>query len=371
MFRTKAFAAALVCASVLQVQSAEPKQIIFILKGQFRDHINFDLTEKRIDHALATLEQLRADHPSKGIAGAFLFSGSVSDALATRPSAEPLLKRIKAAQAAGLIDIGYDGSEEPTLLTRPRPNYRQARTPEQRWAARVESARWFLEEYKDPIWGDPDANRSGGLKRTGEVFGDITWVRGATLDVGDDSEYAWLIRQKHPRAIMDGLRPGSSYAARNLHGYGAAVGMVQARLSDCQGCAVELYFQDSMLRLSDVGGSQPTEFACWRGKEALSKYVAGLDRSRMRVIQLELAAESILLPDKPALAASNFLQYAYDHPKMARWPDKDLVDDATANERWNAELSSFKWLLASVSNYTIRRPSEISKLAPFSELRSS
>src|SRR5262249_54371571 len=152
------------------------------------------------------------------------------------------------------IEVGYDGSEEPTFVARPRPNFRFSKTPQQRWLARSEATEWFLTEYKQYLSGEPDPSRSGGLKKTQEIFGETASAAGVSRELGGDSEAAHEIRRSNKKALLPGFPEGASFPARNLHGYGGSIAAVSSMLSPGPDFAPEVFFQDNFLRASDTSG---------------------------------------------------------------------------------------------------------------------
>jgi hypothetical protein len=210
-------------------QPATKQPVYVLLFSTIDDPLNMEASEERLQRTLPLLERYRTQFARYRASCLYQFSGTFTDALVARNNANHLLDAVRSAARQGIIEIGYDGTEEPTFLTRPRPNFRRAKTGEQRWLARSEAAEWFLNEYKDPVTGEPDAERTGGLKRVREVFDDLRSIAGVSLEIGGDSETVHQIRRQAFDGIMPGLSETTAYPARLLQGYRGGVAMFVRR----------------------------------------------------------------------------------------------------------------------------------------------
>ncbi len=328
---------------------AQPKQPVYIsLFAVIEDHLNIEITEDRLQRTLDTVRQLRQQFPAARPTCLVLFSGTTSDALQARDNANHLLTAVREAQKAGLIEVGYDGSQEPTFLTWPRPNLRGAKTGEQRWLARSQAAEWFLNEYKNPVTGEPDPDRSGGVKRTSEVFGPLAFIAGVNLEIGSDSETVHQLRRSPIDLVLPGVPENSVYAARLLHGYGVSASSVGKFVSPEPTQLPEVFWMDSVLRLSDTSGAPVKVLLATDGPEAIQKLVAGLDRSRPHVIRIRLADPKVYL--KPGFAGDRYstpLEWAYDNPKSAHLGADGMQAREAIDAAYGREESVLKWLTTS------------------------
>ena len=164
------------------------------LYSRITDHVNIELSEDRLRRVLPMLERYRKAHPEAHVSATILFSGAISQALADRNAQTGIKDLVLDYARRGVIELGYDGADEPTYVNRPKPDFANAKTPEDRWVARGTAAERFLTEGRDPLTGNPVAG-SGGLKKMQEVFGEATCVTGVTEEVGGDSEVLQHLNQ--------------------------------------------------------------------------------------------------------------------------------------------------------------------------------
>ena len=328
-------------------QAEQPMPVYVLLVGTIEDHVNLDLSEERIDRVLSLVDRHRQRFPQDRISCLLQFTGLASDALAVRP-ANGLLDRLKAAAGKGAIEIGYDGTEEPTLATRPRPNLRSAATGDARWLARLEPTEWFLHEYKHIITGEPDPARSGGLQRTREAFGNVASVSGVSLVLGGDSELVHALRRDGLDPLLPGFIDAAVFPARMINGYRGSAAMISSTLSPVPDTAPEVFWQDGALRVSEyVGPDTRVAASALDGSEHLRKFLEGLDRTHVHVVRVRLGDHRIYT--KVPFGARNYttpLEYAYDNPKNYSLPpdavrSREQIDDAYAREeaaiRWLSE----------------------------------
>jgi len=322
----------------------EHRQPVYIvISGDFSDHINLDTTEDGIARYLDQARDLRRDHPEYQASILLEFSGNVSEALDTRSRAHNLVARIRAGQVEGTVEVGYDGSEEPTYLTRPRPDFRQAATPEARWVARTRALRLFLTEHKQEIYGEPDPARSGGLKRTEEVFGRVSSIRGIVEELGGDAECVAELFATHPPTLMPGVPLSHTYPARTIHGYTGAAAALAEELSPAPDCPPELFWQDATLRFSDMTAAVHV-VAAFEGPEALKQVVEKLDRTRTHVIRVKVGDPGIYFKKGWDPCATTPLRYAYDHPKAARVPESARYSTDEVKAALLKEAAALNWL---------------------------
>jgi hypothetical protein len=112
---------------------AQEQQPFFVyLFGRYSDFVNLDLTEGRIRDTISLVEKYRKDYPQAHASVTLLFSGALSQALAERNTKTGIKDLILDASRRGLVDVGYDGTDEPTYSSRPLPNIVNAKTPTHR-----------------------------------------------------------------------------------------------------------------------------------------------------------------------------------------------------------------------------------------------
>jgi len=348
-------------------QAKEP--IYIYLRSHVSDHVNIDISEDQLHRLLPMVERYRKEHPDSRISATVFFSGAVSQALAGRNQQSHIVDFVKSYIKRGFIEAAYDGSDEPTYASRPIVDLVQKSTPQERWLQRRAAEERFLSEGRDPLTGTPQPGKAGGLKAMQMVFGDPACITGLTplmkygpgamfgaaqtkadvglapkilpppsgmnYEVGDDTEAVVSLARRQSKAIMIGILDTN---IAHLPGFGGGRSTFGRLMSPVPESAPELYWQDNVLRVSEASETvrlfHPND-----GLEAVKKAMAKMDRSRVHVIQVELASEQNYLkpefikgPEYPAL------KYAYSHvqdpqlPAASRQANTD-VDTAFANEQ--------------------------------------
>lgn len=320
----------------------EPVQIY--LTASITDHINLDITEDRIRRVLGMLDKYRNEHPEAHIMATILFSGAVSEALADRNPRTHIVDFVKDFAKRGLIEIGYDGTDEPTYKARPIVEFK-TEAPEDRWRARAAAAEKFLTEWRDPVTGAVQPDRVGGLKKMQDVFGGAAAVTGITLgvptlanvmpDLGSDVEAVHQLRRYNSEAVLFGLPDENPLHSVAYRGWTEAFGK---DLSPYPITPPELFWQDGVLRTSESIGRDNQLFLANMGAAAFSYVIKMLDRNKVRVIHIELGNERNYLTKK---FRGEYVypptKYAYAHPDHPQLPaeaflEKDKVDAAFATE---------------------------------------
>lgn len=327
------------------VAAEGPSPVYVLLQATIDDEINPE-GMARLPRLLAMMQALAphgaAFHPTCLLQ----FNGVTANTLASENGATGGLDRVRDLVRQGLLEIGYDGSDEPTLLTRPQPNLRGATTAEQRWLARVQALQWFLAEYKDPLTGEPDPARAGGLRKVIDVFGPVSFARGVTFEPWSSAEAVHVMAAFGAHPALAGFVEPSAYPARNFSGYRGGSPMLSASLAPDARSAPEVFWLDTTLHVSDYGVLGGRVFNAHEGSEALEKLLAGLDRSRPHVVQVRLGHPAVFV--KPGFGTRNYqspLEYAYDNPKAPNVPPQALLpseDRAAAEAREQAVLD---WLV--------------------------
>lgn len=321
------------------------------LQASITDHVNVQISEDRIRHILSLVDKYRKEHPQAAVTATVFFSGAMSEALAERNAQTHLVDLVKDAVRRGAIEVGYDGTDEPTYTKRPMIEF-SADTAEARWAARATAAEKLLTEARDPITGAPQPGKTGGLKRMQEVFGQASCIKGihlgaptlanVMLDFGSDSETVNQIRRYNTQALLFGLpdeNPLHSVAYRH---WSAAF---TKDLSPFQITPPELYWQDGVLRTAEAAGADNQLFRANNGAAAFSYVIRALDRSRMRVIHIELASERNYLT-KPFREEFVYppTRYAYAHPDHPQLPPEALLSKSSVDAAFAKEDELLDWL---------------------------
>src|ERR1019366_9033816 len=170
----------------------------------------------------------------------------------------------------------------------------------------------FLTEGRNPLAGEPGPGPVGGLKAMQQVFGEAAYITGASVgmehqdsaihpnmpgsaanpaitpEVGD-WEIVPLLRRLNTEAILSGL-PASNPA--HLPGFGGGIVGVGKILSPVPQASPELFWADNILRLSESAGLRARVIHGNEGVTAIKQFAAKLDRSKIRIIHMELDSET-------------------------------------------------------------------------------
>ena len=131
-------------------------QPVFIyLYSRVTDHVNLDISEARLRRLLPMIEKYRAAHPEAHLTATILFSGASSEALAQRNAKTGIKDFVLGYKNRGIIEIGYDGTDEPTYAHRPMVHSINAKPYKERWLERASKDEEFLTEGRDPLTGEP------------------------------------------------------------------------------------------------------------------------------------------------------------------------------------------------------------------------
>jgi len=330
------------------VSGESAKQPVYVyLYSRLDDHVNFNTTQERFRRELAMLDRYRNEHPESGISALLQFTGAASQMLVDFNRTAGMVDDVLSHVRKGVIEVGYDGSGEPTYFTWPRPNFRSAKTARDRWLARGEAADWFLTEYKAPITGEPDPNRPGGLKRTQEVFGEVASITGVVpWDLGGDTEIVHQIRRQNGNAIMAGFPESNTWPARNIHGYGGSVEGVSLLVSPGPDFAPEIFWQDNFLRSSNTSGPNVHVLSTHAGPDVVRKMLQGLDRSRIHVIRLELGNIEMYLKPDFNKGLLDPVRFAYDNPKSMVLPPDAVRPQEEIEAAYRREEDVMRWLVS-------------------------
>ena len=372
-------------SSGLLARSESPREPVLVyLQAEMTDHVNLDVTEDRLRHLLPMLEKYRKDHPEAHVCATVMFSGAVSDALAQRNSETHIVDFVKDYIRRGVIEVGYDGADEPTYKNRPTLDFSNAKSIDDRWMVRAQTEERILTEARDPLTGVPQAGKDGGLKRMQEVFGDAVYISGvepmldnsprpaggATAtnessraytpadarvkhpvptfipEIGGDSESVRQIRNYNNHAIMPGL-PEDNRA--ELPGFGGAEEGFLRLIAPTPQRSPEVYWQDNVLRLSEVSNTSEAaeeadhDYEGLTAKE-LKEDTGDLNRSRIQVVRVELADERNYLQHAFTKEDEYALKYAYGHPNSPKLPAEARLAPADVDAAYAKEAAALEWL---------------------------
>jgi len=326
--------------------STPPEPVYIVLYSRFYDHSHPRVLDERLQRLLPLLEKLNARYPKSGISALCQFSGTTSEVLAEENSGLHLVDKLKDFSHRNLVDIGYTGEEEPSYLYRPKANLLLADTPEAWWAAKAEATERFLTDFKNPVTGLPVPGLSGGLKRTQEVFGDIDFISGVSTKLSGDSPASHEIRKFAPNAVLLGMPLGDP--KRGIEGYAVSADRFSRGMSPDVTESPELFWQDGFLRLSDVSYSESKPRSTDDDPDALKKAFKGLDRSRVRVIRLEIAGYRRYLKTRPdGSLVVDPMEWLYFHPDDPMIPLNmhAMLTQTDIEASYKREEETLKWLL--------------------------
>jgi len=349
-----------------QAPAAQP--VYFYLYSKITDHVNMDVTEARLRRLLPMIEQYRKENPQAHVSATIFFTGAVSQALADQNKKTHITDFVLKYKKMGVIEIGYDGTDEPTYDHRPMIDESLEQKPyQERWLERASEDEKLLIEARDPLTGEPRPGAVGGLKAMQEVFGPAACISGAsvgekmnrpllnlehpdrtipytTMAEMGDWELVPVLRRYNTEAILFGL----SAANRDyLPGYGGSVAEIGRIVSPEPDTAPELFWADNVLRFSEAGGGGSRLVLLNGGLDAIKNATAKLDRSRIHIFHVELDNENDYLTSDftkgkmftPALA------YAYAHPDKPQVPADARLSPADVDATHAKEDAALKWLI--------------------------
>jgi hypothetical protein len=348
---------------------AVPPQPVYIyLYSRVTDHVNLDISEARLRRLLPMIEKYRKEHPEAHVSATILFSGASSEALAKRNAETGIKDFVLGYKKRGIIEIGYDGTDEPTYLHRPMLHKIDDLPSKERWLERASEDEKFLSEGRDPLTGDPRPGTAGGLKAMQQVFGEAVYITG--VSVGEDHpdgaaqptmpgagavptvkpeigdwEVVPLLRRYKTEAILSGL-PGSNPA--HISGFSGSIAEIGRLMSPVLQASPELFWADNILRSSESAGLGARVIHGYEGPSALQDFATKLERSKLRIIHMELGSEiDYLKPDFAKSRLSPSLAYAYANPDNPKVPAEDRLSTDEVNSAYAKEEASLNWLLSS------------------------
>jgi hypothetical protein len=338
-----------------QSPSSRPPAFVF-LRVKAGDAINIEMTEDRLRRTLQMLGALRKEYPSANVTATVYVNGAVSDLLAQRNSTTGVRDLLLSSAREGLIEIGYDGADEPRSAEQPvLMDYRDVSNPIEDYLARVAVAERVLTDGRDPVTGKllPDAD--GGLKRTQQVFGEVSSIWGTQVfakdlgvgtmpDWGSDAEVVQQIRLMNTRATMAGVLDDVPHMD---FFYDDWVGPFSKNLSASADSSPDLYWQENRLRISERSDKASEVVKASGGSAALKDYFGKLDRSKIRVVQIEVGDDrNYLLPAfrRPPVTYPTSV-YAATHPAAPKLPKEAFNTEADIKAGFQKEQDALDWLM--------------------------
>jgi hypothetical protein len=345
-------------------QTTQKQPVDIYLYARITDQVNMDFTEDRLRRLLPMIAALRKQDPESHITATLLFSGAVSQALVDRNAQTGIKDYVLGYIRRGVVEVGYDGTDEPTYKNRPTINFDGPVPADTRWLARSAVAEKFLTEGRDPLTGAPEPAAAGGLKKMEEVFGKPACITGVSLsvfdpffnsiDLGSDSETVQQLMRMNSQALMFGV-PASN--PTKLHGYRDWATDFSKDLSPSSDTSPEIYWQDNVLRSSESSDATVRVVLADEGPDALKGVIDKLDRSKVRVLHIELAAEKdYLKPPAPRPAPGSHpapvfpiipdwspIKFAYVNPDRPKWPDLARASAADVDAAYAKEEALLKW----------------------------
>lgn len=325
-----------------------PHQPVYVfLASHITDHVNLAMTEDRLRRTLPVLERLRTEHPEFKISETCLFTGVLSQVLAERNSETGIKDFIQGYIGKGLVEPGYDATDEPTYQRRPVPDYSHAQTAEDRWLARSDAAEKLLTEYRDRLTGISKPGKIGGLQLMQEIFGPAAFIQGITDDLGGDPETMYRVSRYNSIAIMPGI-PDPTIHPRGIHGFRGSASEFGKINTTGPDASSELYWQDNFLRLAETTDADLRVVMASEGPDALQKVLANLSRNRVRIIQVEIADQRMYL--RPSHASGPLfppLTVAYNYPNSPTLPAEAFRPALEIDQAYGREDALLGWLVNS------------------------
>ena len=352
---------------------APPPQLVYIyLYARITDQVNLDISEDRLRRLLPMIEKFRNEHPEAHVSATILFSGASSEALAKRNAQTHIKDFVLGYKKRGIIEVGYDGTDEPTYTNRPTvPRTINDLDFKERWSERASEDEKFLTEGRNPLTGAPEPGTVGGLKAMQEVFGKAEYITGVSVGIDHpegathpnmpgagaiptvtpeigDWEIVPLLRRYNTDAILAGI-PASNPA--HIPGFGGGATELGRLMSPVLQSSPELFWEDGILRASESGADGGRVFHGYNTPNDFLAFLAKMDRSRLRIVHMELASENdYLKPDFAKTPPNAALAYAYAHPDSPKVPAEDLLSPDEVNSAHAKEETSLNWVITNIFN---------------------
>ena len=333
----------LLTGELSRAQTAPQQPVFVYLHARVTDYVNLDLAEDRLHRIATMLDRYRKAHPEAAVSATILVSGAMSQALEERNDQTGIKNFLQGLAQRdlvqrGLVELGYDGTDEPTYARRPVPDFSKAKTSAERWLARGDAAERLLTEARDPLVGYMVPG-SGGLKKMQEVFGEAATITGVTDELGGDSEVVQHVGRYNSTAIMFGIPDPN--LLRPIPGYRGSAMEFGRLMSPIPESSPDLYWQDNVLRSSEFGtGIRLVQG--YEGVDAMKDILRNLDRSRVRIIHVELGSERIYMRAGPLYPP---LKLAFANPERRALPETARHDADEVSAAYAKEDALLKWLV--------------------------
>jgi hypothetical protein len=346
-----------------KITAAQP--VYIYLYSRVTDQVNLDITVARLHRLLPMIERYRKQYPEAHVTATIFFSGASSEALARSNARTGIVNYVLGYKKRGIIQIGYDGTDEPTYTNRPMVQSINTKPYKERWMDRASADEKFLTEGSNPLTGAPEPGTAGGLKAMQQIFGEAACIVGVSVGQEDpagtghpgmpgvgatptitpevgDWEVVPLLRRINAEAILGGV-PASNPA--HIPGFGGGVMGLGRIMSPVPDASPELYWADDILRISESGGRGARVIHGYDGAPALKEFSAKLDRSDIRIIHMELGSENdYLKPDFAKSQLSPALTYAYAHPDSPELPANARLSAEGVDAAYAKETEALNWL---------------------------
>jgi len=339
---------ALLLVPVCPAASPAGDQPVYVyLHARVSDHVNIELTESRLRRILPMLDKYRKQQSKAGVSATILFSGALSQALADRNGKTGIKDFVQDYVRRGVIEPGYDGADEPTYRQRPAADLTKAKTSVERWMARGAAAERLLTEMRDPLTGVVVPGKPGGLRQMQAIFGEAACITGLTAELGGDPEFVHHAGQYNHKAIMFGFPdPDPNPAKALVAGFRESAQEFAREMSPIPESSPELFWQDHVLRSSETSDAAIRRVSGYEGPAVLKELVAKLNRSKIRVIHVELGDQRLYL--KPDYAQGSLyppVRFAYEHPDSPKLPREALQGEDEVAAAYQKEEALIRWLL--------------------------
>jgi hypothetical protein len=345
-----AAAGLLIIGSGTVAADAQEKQPVLIyLYTRVSDHINYFKSKERILFLLQKMEAYRKQYPQYTPSVELQLSGAVAVALEVSNNLDHVADQIKAGASQGFVAVGYNGEDEPSYLRHPAPRLLNADTPELRWDARVEATEQFVNEYKDPLTGEPVRlpNLKGGIAKVQEVFGPASFVSGIVPGIlGGVSAADHVLRKYDPEAVALGI-PNSD-PRLVIEGFGQGAKDFSQIISPLPTTAPEVYWDDGILRVSQKSLADTKAFSTDETPAMLKTELDKLARTNVRVIAMEYSAYArYLTKHSDGAVRYDPLEWAYFHPDSPYLPKSTKAFNALKDisDAYKQEDETVRWLM--------------------------
>jgi len=333
---------------VCPAASPAGEQPVYVyLHARVSDHVNVELTESRLRRILPMLDKYRKQQSKAGVSATILVSGALSQALADRNGKTGIKDFVQDYARRGVIELGYDGADEPTYRQRPAADLTKTKTSVERWMARGAAAERLLTEMRDPLTGVVVPGKPGGLRQMQAIFGEAACITGLTAELGGDPEFVHHAGQYNHKAIMFGFPdPDPNPAKALVAGFRESAQEFAREMSPIPESSPELFWQDHVLRSSETSDAAIRRVSGYEGPAVLKELVAKLNRSKIRVIHVELGDQRLYL--KPDYAQGNLyppVRFAYEHPDSPKLPREALQSEDEVAGAYQKEEALIRWLL--------------------------